>query len=103
MLEIIALVFLTRRIGRLAILKGLKPSSWKRYTIAAWFACEIFGCVVAAVLFGYDNLFSIVSIGLGCAFGGYLMVRAILEAKPDILDEEINSISADDLKPPLSK
>jgi hypothetical protein len=103
MLEIIALVFLTRRIGRLALQKGLKPVTWKIYTIVAWFVCELIGILVAMSLFGQNNLFSIISIGIGFAFGGFLIVRAILEKKPDAFDEDINNITADDLKPPSNK
>jgi hypothetical protein len=95
MLEIIALIFLSRKIGLLAIRKGLKPLAWKLYTIAAWIICEIIGIILAVSLFG-QNIFSIMSIGLAAAFGGYLIVRAILEKKPDIVDNDINSIGSND-------
>jgi hypothetical protein len=98
MLEIIALIYLSRRIGLLAIQKGLKPLSWKLYTIAAWIICEIIGIFIAIALFG-QSIFSIMSIGLACAFGGYLIVRAVLEKKPDIVDNDINSIGSGDQTP----
>ena len=40
------------------------------------------------------------AIGLVSAFGGYLFVRAMLEKKPDVIEEEINRIGVDDLHPP---
>ena len=40
MLEIVALIFLTRKIGSLAERKGLKVGTWKFYTILAWFGAE---------------------------------------------------------------
>jgi hypothetical protein len=101
MLEIIALIYLSRKIGLLAIQKGLKPLTWKLYTIAAWIICEIIGIILAVSLFG-QNIFSIMSIGLASAFGGYLLVRAILEKKPDIVDNDINSIGSGDHTPPTN-
>ena len=98
MLEIIALIYLSRRIGSLAIQKGLKPLTWKLYTIAAWITCEIIGMLIAYALFG-QNIFSIMSIALTAAFGGYLLVRAILEKKPDVVDNDINSIGSRDHNP----
>ena len=43
MLEIIALIFLTREIGKIATKKGLKPVTWKIYTVIAWIVSEIIG------------------------------------------------------------
>ncbi len=103
MVEIIALIFLTRRIGRMAIRKGLKPLTWKAYTILSWLLCEITGIVIAICLFGQNDLFGIVSIALVCAFGGFLIVRAILERKPDYIENDIDKIGSDDLKPPVNQ
>jgi hypothetical protein len=36
MLEIIALIFITKDIGKLALAKGMKPLNWKIYTIVAY-------------------------------------------------------------------
>jgi hypothetical protein len=40
-------------------------------------------------------------IGLASAFGGYLIVRAILEKKPDAYEDDIDNIGVDDLRPPV--
>jgi hypothetical protein len=103
MIEVVVLIFLTRRIGRLAIQKGLNPISWKLYTLLGWIVAELAGCFLAMLLFGNSNLVAILSIGLLSAFGGYLIVRAILEKKPDHIDEDIERIGVDDLKPPTNK
>ncbi len=86
MLEIIALIFLTKKIGQIAVSKGLKPGSWKLYTILAWIAFEFTGLIAGIMLFGYDrnNLFGILGFGLVCAFGGYLLVKSILEKRPPL-------------------
>jgi hypothetical protein len=103
MLEVIALIFLTRRMGYLAIRKGLNPLSWKLYTVLAWILAELTGCILAMLLFGNTNYVAIFSIGLLSAFGGYLIVRAILEKRPDHTEEDVNRIGIDDLKPPANK
>lgn len=102
MLEIIALIFLCKMNGTLALKKGLKPGSWKLYTIFAWIAAEITGMVLGISFFGFgkNDIYSLMAIGLVSAFGGYLIVRAILEKKPDVIEEDINRIGVDDLQPP---
>ena len=102
MLEIIALIFLCKMNGALAIKKGLKPGTWKLYTIFAWIITEISGMITGVVFLGFDkkDLYGLMAIGLVSAFGGYLIVRAILEKKSDWVEEDINSISVDDLQPP---
>ena len=99
MLEIIALIFLCKKNGDLASRKGLKPGTWKLYTVLAWIVAEILGVFIGMLIFGQDNLIGLVLIGLACAFGGYLLVRAILEKKPDPIEEDINSIGVNDLRP----
>lgn len=46
MLEILALIWLSRDIGRLAESKGLKKSTWIVYLIGGWIITEIIGCIV---------------------------------------------------------
>ena len=105
MFDIIALFFLCRKMGRLAMQKGLKPGLWKFYTVLSWLAAETIGVIMAVAIYGQnvlakDNLTGVMLLALGCAFGGYLYIKWILEKKPDALDEEINSIGADELHPP---
>lgn len=91
MLEIIILYFLCKHIGKLALSKGLKPLPWKIYTILAWIAAEFIGVILGAVLFGINietlkytsELSRLMFFSLLCAFGGYLLVRKILENRPD--------------------
>lgn len=99
MLEIIALIFLCKKNGDLALRKGLKPGTWKLYTVLAWIVAEFIGVFIGLMAFGEDNLIGLMLIGLACAFGGYLLVRAILEKKPDPIEEDINSIGVNDLRP----
>jgi hypothetical protein len=104
-LEIIALIFLCKKNGNLAAQKGLNPVKWKWYTVLAWIVAEMVGIILAMSFYGQEeiikqNIISISFFGLISAFGGYLFVKFLLEKKPDAMDEEINSIGADDLHPP---
>ena len=93
MLELIALIFLTREIGRLAHDKGLKPLTWKIYTIVGWIVSEIIGVIVGVMLFGRDNLFSIVMVGIAFAITSYFIIKAQLNKLPNQnLDDDINRI-----------
>lgn len=110
MIEIIALIFLCRSNAQLAVRKGLKPGVWKLYTVLAWLCAEGFGAVLGLTFFVHGSidpakidqaqLFEMSLIALFCGFGGYLLVRYILEQKPDAFDD-INNVGVDDLKPPV--
>ena len=102
-MDIIILIFVSRRIWRLAIQKGERPNRWVLYTIFAWILAEVLGCILAMLLFGGSNMVAILSIGLLSAFGGYLFVRSILEKKPASMDDDINRIGTDDLQPPTNE
>lgn len=100
MIEVIALIFLCRTNGKLAAQKGLKPAAWKFYTVLAFIGTEILGAVSGVILFGKNNLVGIISVALVSAFGGYLIIKSILDNKPDCPDEDINRIGVNDLHPP---
>ena len=87
MIELLALIFLTKEIGKLAILKGLPPGRWKFICVLFWFLMEIVGIIAGMIFFGKDNLVSIVLVGLGFAVTGYFMVKNYLQNLPDINDQ----------------
>ncbi|MBA2250057.1 MAG: hypothetical protein H0W12_07675 [Chitinophagaceae bacterium] len=93
MLEIIALIFITRRMGTLAHDKGLKPGTWKLYTVLAWFAGEIPGAIIGVLIFGIDNLISVELVALAGAVSGYFIIKNILSKKPNAgMEDDINQI-----------
>jgi hypothetical protein len=93
MLEIIALIFLTKEIGKLALSKGLKPSTWKMYTVVCWVISEIAGLIVGVIIFGQNNLFSVALVGIIFAVTSYYIIKAQLNKLPDQnFDDDINSI-----------
>ncbi len=99
MIEIIVLVFLTIHMGKIAAKKGLKPGTWKLYTVLCWLGGEIVGVMAGVLLFDQDNLISIMLMGLGGALGGYFILKSSLDKKPDNMDDDINKIGVDDLRP----
>jgi len=98
MLEIIALIFLTKKIGVLAEQKGLKPGTWKLYTVLCWFGAEILGAVISIALLGEESMILGVFIGLACAVGSYFVLKANLSKRPDAFDD-IDKIGVSDLYP----
>jgi hypothetical protein len=93
MLDLIALFFLTKEIGKLSLQKGVKPMTWKIYTIAGWILSEILGFIVALMIFEKDNLFSIVLVGFLFAITSYFIIKAQLSKLPDQNSEDdINNI-----------
>jgi hypothetical protein len=100
MIEIIALFFLCRTNGRLAIKKGLPHKSWWINTIIAWVLAEFLGVLLGVSIFGKENLYAVLGTGLFSAFGGYLFIRNMLERKPDGEEDDIDRIGVDDLRPP---
>ena len=92
MLEIIALIFLTKQIGNIATSKGLKPGTWKLYTVLAWIAGELLGAVIGVLIFGTNNIFSVILVAVAGAITGYLLVKNILSKKPDTMQDDIDNI-----------
>ena len=93
MLEIIALIFITREIGKLAEAKGLKPVKWKIYMVLSWIGLEMLGFIVALMFFSPDNLFSIMMVGLMFAITSYFLIKSKLNSLPDRgIDEDINNL-----------
>lgn len=87
MIELILLFLLTKNIGVLAERKGEQPGKWKVITVLSWIACEIIGLMLGLMLLGQRNLLGLMFFGLFSAFGGYLLVRYVLEKKPDATND----------------
>jgi hypothetical protein len=93
MLDIILLIILAIQIGKLARRKGLKPGLWRLYLVLGWLALELVGVIIGILIFGQDNLFSVVLVGIGFAITSYFLIKAHLEKLPDHdYDDEINNI-----------
>ena len=96
MLEIIALIFLTKYIGKLAYQKGLKVGWWKFYTVIAWIISEFIGLIIGILIFGADNLFSIVLVGIAAAITSFYILKGYLLKLPDhLFEDDIDQIGND--------
>lgn len=92
MLEIIALILLAKEIGKIAYAKGLKPGTWKLYFVLAWLAGEFVGALLGIMIFGTNNIISVELVAVAGAITGYVIIKANLKKKPDLLDDDINQI-----------
>ncbi len=100
MLEIILLIFLCKNIGEIAMRKGLNPTQWKIYTVVTWILFEFIGFFIGAQLLQSSNFIGLMLLALVSAFGGYLLVKFILEKKPDQFNEDdINNIGNNSYRP----
>lgn len=84
MLDLIILIFLTRKIGRIAAVKGLKPLTWRLYNVAGWLLFECIGIVAGFAIFGKDNFISVNLVGFVFAITSYFLIVGQLNKLPDI-------------------
>jgi uncharacterized transporter YbjL len=83
MLEIIAIIGFTKRIGLLAERKGLNKSTWKVYMVLAWFISEIIGLMLGIITFGADNVVLSLILAYALAICSYFLLKSFLDKKPD--------------------
>ena len=93
MLEIIAIIYLTRKIGLLAESKGLKPTRWKFFMVLGWILFECAGVIAGVLIFGKDNLVSIILLAYAFAITTYFIFRAHLSKLADaVWEDDIDEI-----------
>lgn len=92
MLEILAIVFLGKKIAELAEEKGESPKKWKGIMIGSWFGAEILGIVIFAstVGIGDDTIFPAAITGIACGLASYFIVRSMLSSKPNTPLKELS-------------
>jgi hypothetical protein len=79
MLEILAIIGLSKKIGNIAFDKGLKKTPYIIIMIALWVVLEIVGAVIGTLIFGEETLMVYLCAVLGAATGallGYLIVNS---------------------------
>ena len=99
MLEIVAIILLSKKNGKLAVQKGLKSGTWVLYSVLCWIGFEIAGVLVGIISFGQENIIPVYLLALILAASSYFFIRSILDKKPDAIDEDINRIGVRDLYP----
>ena len=88
MIEIIVLVFLALKIGRLAIVKGEPAGRWRLRLVLFWIAAEFVGAFIGLAIFGQDNLFSCMLVAFAFAISAYFIINNHLSKMPDVLSED---------------
>ncbi len=101
MIDLIALILLSRYNGKTAARKGLKSGTWVVNTIIAWIVGEMLGCILGLSFFPFtkENILIIMAFGLFGAFGGFLFIKHKLDQIPDHVEEDASRIGVDDLRP----
>lgn len=94
MLEIIALIFLAREIGNLAEQKGQHAGEWKLYLVLGWIFAEVIGFLLATQMLGME-LFPAMMLGIACGITIYLVLKASLNRRPDVFEDEVDEIGQD--------
>lgn len=79
---IVALFFLTRSIGKLALEKNQPALKWKLNVIFAWIAGDLTGEMIVYYFFGLE-LIPLAVFGIGMGYLGYLLVKRSLESIPE--------------------
>jgi hypothetical protein len=74
MLEILFLIFLAKKMGKIVEAKGREPGRYKAMLVAFWFGGEILGLIIGRAIVGeYAAIYLIALIGAGvgavAAFG----------------------------------
>ncbi len=94
MIEILLLVALTKKIGRICEEKGRRTVGFKALTVLLWIGGEIFGAVIAAIS-GVEELGIYLFALIGAAVGAGLSVLIAINLKPVQADEFQSSSSED--------
>ncbi len=90
MLEILALIFGSRKIGLLAESKNEPASKWKIIFVISWFAAEFFGAFIGLLFL--KDIFPALIIGLGCAISVYLLITNYLNKMPNNFLNDIDTL-----------
>lgn len=90
MLEIIAIIYLSRKIGDLAEQKGLRKGTWRLYMVLGWIGSEIAGAILGVITFGPDNLLPTMLVAYALAVSSYFLIKSILDKKPDVNNDSFD-------------
>jgi hypothetical protein len=96
LLEIILLVYFSRKIRGLAVNKNESKGKWTFILIITWILSEILGIVIGLFLFGQENLIMTAVVGWAFAVSSYFLVWASLNSVPDTsYDQMIDEMGSD--------
>jgi hypothetical protein len=82
MLDLLGIIYFTYIIGKRAEAKGLPVFRWRLYHVAAWILFEMVGVFIGFRIIGRQNFIELNLFAVFCAFGGYLLIKYLLDKKP---------------------
>ncbi|WP_157503040.1 hypothetical protein [Mangrovimonas xylaniphaga] len=82
MIEIIAIISLSKSIKTMVLEKGLKPTKYIVTMIVLWILFEFLFAIIGAIIFG-EGLMIYLFCMLGAALGGYTGYSIAKNAKPN--------------------
>ncbi len=89
MLEILIIVFISKRIRKIAEEKHIDPTRWTRRLVGIWFAIE-FATVILYIIFTgssiEDSMFMTIPAMFLSGIGAYLLVRKLQNAPDETTD-----------------
>ena len=90
MLEIVALIFLTRKVGEIVESKNRKAGWYKFMTVALWIGFEVVGAIIGGVyvaLSGASDAFSYLFalVGAACGAGLSFIIAKSLPVRTEAL------------------
>jgi uncharacterized protein YcfJ len=86
MLEIIAIISVSKTIREIALSKRLKPAKYIIIMIVLWLGFELLGGIIGAIIFGAGLESYLIAI-VGAGIGGYLGYNIAQKAEPNIISE----------------
>lgn len=89
-MDIILIIYLAWKMGRLAGSKGLSSVRWRWYTVLAWVGGEFVGILIGIMLWGQNNLLMLNLTGIGVAIAAYFTLRDRLLKKDDSLPTDFD-------------
>jgi hypothetical protein len=94
MLEILLLIALTRRIGRMLESKGRASGGYKVLAVALWFGGEIVGMMIGILLSGRSETFAYIVALVGAAVGAGIAYHLAQEAASATLEKASNTTAS---------
>ena len=92
MLEIILIIFLSRRLRESAEERGESKGKWTAYMILAWFGIEIAVVLGLILVLGEDVILIAGLVGIAGGFLGYYLVKSRLESLPLVAESQFGLI-----------
>lgn len=83
MIEIIVLIFLSKRVKFIVEPKGYKPFNWQLKCILLWFGTEVVGLLASILIFGSD-IYTAALSGLLCAIAAAIAYFRYIQNLPDL-------------------